>query len=574
MAQAQQAMQQKYPTELLNKFPYLNLRHSGSFMHLGPSNQVYTNVLSSLTKSTQAYKYIFPECIQSIVELQCEFNEDSQTGECNDAHNISTKGDLYNLSNDELKYYYSSKNYSRLYRLCHNTVTNKHKESLKWSALSYGVDYVFDKSVLEEPTVPFRKKKVNVVLREKTEFDIPKGYKIVRMYDDCTTGFKAIKAVSEDGRYCRFAVAGTESVPDAIADLGLGQIQIKGKVRDEFFMDLVDCIDHKNNKGFHDKSTLITGHSLGGLLAQYYGQLAAMTVISRYPVQKSVDLINLDIVTWNAPGGTQLLLRELWQNVSGRIKTSKNVTLSYSDDYVLDVQKLKKQFGSKIKRPKTFSEVKEQYSMFKYTLLDRVFATVKYLSTHLKFVTDFKNEVDQLMNLYSINQTHYRVASGTAYMGDWVSNLGIHTGLILSIHDPKYPIWGNYTPISAHYTSTLKKLFLNNHAAFTYVKKVNFSDMGKTRQSLEFILAAVTEIGAKIGPGSKKEELLEEQSDFNSESTTNLSGDRIYAGLQCHRAPDVIDSEVYPGSPKYKRTVYKTAIDKGTLYNLTLGWFD
>jgi len=117
----------------------------------------------------------------------------------------------------------------------------------------------------------------------------PEGYTPERIWNDETTGFKAVLylAANGDGTFRSIvAFTGTEDGQDAIADLTLGWNQWDEN-RDSIFSELARI----------DLTELIfTGHSLGGALAQY---AAYEYLTDKY----ATPVANFSLVTFNALGG-------------------------------------------------------------------------------------------------------------------------------------------------------------------------------------------------------------------------------------------------------------------------------
>ena len=119
----------------------------------------------------------------------------------------------------------------------------------------------------------------------------PPGYRPVKTWRDPVSGFKGVALDNAAGDRI-YAVAGTEGIQDALADVNLGAQQIKNTAFGEMVEDAV----------LHSKKAKIsfTGHSLGGGVAEAAAYLTARVA------GKSA---RIDVTSWNGLGGKSVLER-------------------------------------------------------------------------------------------------------------------------------------------------------------------------------------------------------------------------------------------------------------------------
>jgi hypothetical protein len=130
----------------------------------------------------------------------------------------------------------------------------------------------------------------------------PPGYRYWSYSSDRASGMKFAVLEPEDPSYpWIFAFAGTQSTIDRFADLALGRAQV-AKV-EEMVSGLMDCLSFdRGGEPLAGKNWLVTGHSLGGGLAQIFA----------YLTQARRDLFRLtphrlELVTFNGFGSLELV---------------------------------------------------------------------------------------------------------------------------------------------------------------------------------------------------------------------------------------------------------------------------
>ena len=127
----------------------------------------------------------------------------------------------------------------------------------------------------------------------------PAGYKVLKTLYDPKSGLKYVCYVPLShlgNRPMLFAIGGSWSFTDFLADLNLGVVQR----RTPAFKRMEEMVAKYVSEG---NSVIITGHSLGGGLAQAFA----------YDVQKMIDGVEkageVRMVSWNAFGAKELLTR-------------------------------------------------------------------------------------------------------------------------------------------------------------------------------------------------------------------------------------------------------------------------
>lgn len=193
-------------------------------------------------------------------------------------------------------------------------------------------------------------------------YPAPKGYRVSKFYTGIA-GTQIALYNSESGGPPVLAFAGTQNTfnyDDWKADLERGYPQLKEivrmreGVREEedwhFFADVGEHTSGDNNRKF-DMSTndpsktlvnylariliengdvIITGHSLGGALAQS----AAYLVQRRAQELSNKTTGTLHVVTWNGLGGTEALEKHLTATHSGRIDETIVKKIRFENRYV------------------------------------------------------------------------------------------------------------------------------------------------------------------------------------------------------------------------------------------------
>jgi hypothetical protein len=144
-----------------------------------------------------------------------------------------------------------------------------------------------------------RHKKALLASKSVYKLEAPSGYRIEKIISDSSTGFKAAIFEPIDrtkDKATIFAIAGTENLTDAYADLALGMRQFLPN-RDEIIREAI----RRMKMG---REVVFTGHSLGGGLAQAFSYATAEALRSRDMIS---DSYRLHCVTWNAFGAAQLV---------------------------------------------------------------------------------------------------------------------------------------------------------------------------------------------------------------------------------------------------------------------------
>jgi len=131
---------------------------------------------------------------------------------------------------------------------------------------------------------------------------VPFNYSIYYVKSDVLSGLKfAIFQPEEASRPWILAIAGTQTALDWIADLDLGKKQL---VHLDTLMSLfVSCqyLDN-SNQPLASRPWIITGHSLGGGLAQALGYQ-----IQKHRIERRLTPIQMQVITFNAFGAVKLV---------------------------------------------------------------------------------------------------------------------------------------------------------------------------------------------------------------------------------------------------------------------------
>ncbi|MCB0413966.1 MAG: hypothetical protein KDD50_06510 [Bdellovibrionales bacterium] len=186
------------------------------------------------------------------------------------------------------------------YLRCHEELMDLHRLTVDFVDLVY--DVVPAKRRLNDPLLLNRlgrseaDDKLTVGVSNKYEYKIPDGFEVSTLYKKCESGFAAIKITPTHSaeNLCVFSIAGTNEALDAATDRGVGKGQVKGGAQREMIKDIVKCAERGSR-------VLVTGHSLGGLMAQFFAYRAQEILI------KNNINNNIEVVTWNAPGTIDLV---------------------------------------------------------------------------------------------------------------------------------------------------------------------------------------------------------------------------------------------------------------------------
>jgi hypothetical protein len=145
-----------------------------------------------------------------------------------------------------------------------------------------------------------------VANHQKFLHSTPPGYRVDTITTDPLSGLKAVvyKSADANERPTIVSIAGTETRSDRIVDANLGLMQ----ARSPAFQRLVNYVAN-SARAAPDGSwpkIVITGHSLGGGLAQIFGHNLTVALKARGQLEAAQ---NLRIVTWNSLGGLKPLKR-------------------------------------------------------------------------------------------------------------------------------------------------------------------------------------------------------------------------------------------------------------------------
>ncbi len=146
---------------------------------------------------------------------------------------------------------------------------------------------------------------------------VPVGYEVVETVSDPRTGLKAAvyREESKDHRYSKvYAFGGSQTAKDFWADLGLGRIQVDSP---QFLRLVNEAAKDVENR----IPILVTGHSLGGGLAQAFSYYVSKRAKELRKMEKGKNLSRgkdwdpnlygeISVVSWMAIGGASIVRQD------------------------------------------------------------------------------------------------------------------------------------------------------------------------------------------------------------------------------------------------------------------------
>lgn len=151
---------------------------------------------------------------------------------------------------------------------------------------------------------------------------VPPGYEVVELMTDPRSGFKGAiyKPTTDKNRPLIFSIAGTQTVSDTLADVNMGLAQASSGMLNRFNARALKEI------GRWDGEIIVTGHSLGGAVAQVMGHELRAALLANPELRAKADA--LKVLTWNGLGGMDALKR------SGRYKPEIAAGLQATNYYL------------------------------------------------------------------------------------------------------------------------------------------------------------------------------------------------------------------------------------------------
>lgn len=130
---------------------------------------------------------------------------------------------------------------------------------------------------------------------------IPKGYRFYFYVSEPVSGLKYMVLQPTGAQPWILALAGTQSALDWIMDLDLGRAQFSTLSRLLGILTTCQYLDQDGNP-LASKNWIVTGHSLGGGLAQ-----GVAYEVQRRRFEKSLQPVRMELITFNAFGAQELI---------------------------------------------------------------------------------------------------------------------------------------------------------------------------------------------------------------------------------------------------------------------------
>ena len=194
-------------------------------------------------------------------------------------------------------------------QLCYNPETKKHEPGQPGEGQIHDTNFRHDLALRAAGLVYkmadlTTTRSANEILHNHSEFLalVPPHYQVVYKMADRGTGIKyAILVPTQAGLPHILAITGTESVIDWFSDLNLGRTQL---AQISSFQYMLGYCNYTAEDGapYSAKNWIITGHSLGGGLAQAFAYQ-----VQRMRMKAGLLPASIELVTFNAFGASEIV---------------------------------------------------------------------------------------------------------------------------------------------------------------------------------------------------------------------------------------------------------------------------
>lgn len=168
------------------------------------------------------------------------------------------------------------------------------------------------------------------ILQKHAEFNalIPPHYQVTYKTADRTSGIKyAILEPTQRGLPYILAITGTESTIDWFIDLNLGRSQLAQLKGMQYLLGYCNY-QAQDGQAYSAKNWIITGHSLGGGLAQAFAY-----EVQKMRLRAHLAPAKIDLITFNAFGASELV-EKTPAETAGVAKTMSIANYFLTDDLV------------------------------------------------------------------------------------------------------------------------------------------------------------------------------------------------------------------------------------------------
>ena len=194
-------------------------------------------------------------------------------------------------------------------QLCYNVDTKRHEPGQPGEGVVYDKNFRHDLALRAAGLVYkmadlTTSRSASEILQKHSEFQafIPPHYQVAYKMADRGTGIKyAILVPTQAGFPHILAITGTESVIDWFSDLNLGRTQL---AQISSFQYMLSYCNYTAEDGlpYSAKNWIITGHSLGGGLAQAFAYQ-----VQRMRMKAGLLPASIELITFNAFGASEIV---------------------------------------------------------------------------------------------------------------------------------------------------------------------------------------------------------------------------------------------------------------------------